>query len=215
MTWEERLATSGAVIGDCDPTDVKALASSCAVVGLYDDGRHVYGAWQYNVNRLYEPGLWQHPEELALLMVTCRALGVRTVLEVGTFHGGTAALLAAYLKAHVHPDATVTSCDLNRYVTEPVGYEYHPHATSISFDGGNFDLVLIDGNHTYDGARQDYRELEGAKFVAFHDIKDRAVAELPCGGVPRLWGELKRDRVTMELLRSDGEPWMGWGLVLR
>ncbi len=215
MTWEHKLTCASNEIEYWEATDVASLATACAAVGLYDDGRHVYGVWQKYVNQIHEPGLWQHPEELALLMVTCRALDVRTVLEVGTFHGGTAALLAAYLKAHVHPDATVTSCDLNRYVTEPVGYEYHVPATSYDFVGKHYDLVLIDGNHTYDGALLDYERLNGARFVAFHDIKDRAVAELPCGGVPKLWAELKRDRVTMELLRSDGEPWMGWGLVLR
>jgi hypothetical protein len=54
-------------------------------------------------------------------------------------------------------------------------------------NGRTYDLVLIDGDHSYEGAKQDYLTLKDkAKIVVFHDITNDA-----CPGVRQLWAEIK------------------------
>jgi hypothetical protein len=52
--------------------------------------------------------------------------------------------------------------------------------------GGKYDLVFIDGDHTYAGVRQDYETFASmGQLVALHDIVN------PGCEVPKLWQELK------------------------
>ena len=102
---------------------------------------------------------------------------VRTYLEVGAYSGG----LVAHLHAKFRFDK-VAAVSL-----EPIPYLDHPKHKDIQiFVGsslspeyvewrtalGHFDLVFIDGDHSYHGCLGDYHiELEQSHtFLAFHDI---------------------------------------------
>lgn len=82
-----------------------------------------------------------------------------------------------------------------------------------------FDVVFIDGDHTYEGVKQDWQNYgDLAPTVIFHDIRKPKPPEWMGLGVWQLWAEIrsfahKSDTVTEEFL-ADGSK-MGIGRVIR
>jgi predicted O-methyltransferase YrrM len=56
----------------------------------------------------------------------------------------------------------------------------------------NFDVIFIDADHSYEGARKDYdnalKHINDGGLIIFHDINSAA-----CPGIQRLWKEAKAD----------------------
>ena len=80
---------------------------------------------------------------------------------------------------------------------------------------GSIDFLFIDGDHSYDGVKADYRRYEPlvAKggIIAFHDIQhehDRV-------GVDRLWDELKEEYETVEIDVSPDKTTGGIGILYK
>ena len=197
----------------------------CGVIcraGLYSDGREVYGAFNQYMGRKEDPGVWQHPYELASFMHLCLRLGVESIVEVGSFFGFTSVLLSEFLFTYGSLKR-YTTVDLHDRIGEAIEHklfgklQYLPNADS-SHIRDEYDLCLIDGDHTYDAARTDYyRLVDRCKYAAFHDIRDHfcAVEDVTKkGGVPTLWKQLKKTRPAVEIIRTDSEPYMGIGVLL-
>lgn len=106
------------------------------------------------------------PTDLYFICCIAKAQGVRRVLEIGTYDGNTALLLARNC-----PEAQITTIDLpqGKETTFVVGERYHDspereritqlYGDSTQFDFspyyGAMDLVFIDGGHDYGCVQSD------------------------------------------------------------
>jgi hypothetical protein len=81
--------------------------------------------------------------------------------------------------------------------------------------GGPADFILIDGDHSYAGARRDfelYRPIVGpGGMIAFHDIVPGAQGKV--GGVPTLWRELRGQFRHREFVRDWNQGGFGIGVL--
>ena len=178
----------------------------------------------------------QVDEEILGLIEELKSRDCKRVVEIGTARGGT---LFLFLRS-LAKDARIVSVDLPGGA---FGGGY-PHWKALLFHtlaragqtlkllrgdshsevtrdaissalGGAADFILIDGDHSYEGAKRDfelYRPLLAERgFLAFHDI----VPGLPekVGGVPKLWAELKAQFPHRELVRDWGQGGYGIGLL--
>jgi cephalosporin hydroxylase len=195
-------------------------------------------AWVDLVKRFNYAGItipaWQIRSEIVGLLRTLEAEPPRTVLEIGTAMGGTLFLLTRVAA----PDALIVSVDL-RHGQFGGGYPrwrvplYRSFARAAQrvelvrgdshepdtedrirrlLDGRALDLLFIDGDHTYDGVRQDFADysplVRPRGLLAFHDIVPSGPGKHgDPGGVPTFWSELKATRSDVTELVEDWE----WG----
>lgn len=177
-------------------------------------------------------------EELAgLLNMAFRPDPPRRVMEIGTHSGGTLFVFCRMAAT----DATVISLDLPQ---GPFGGGYpawkipmfHAFARRSQrlhlvradshqpetreriaglLDGEKLDFLLIDGDHTYAGVRQDFEMyspfVRPGGLVAFHDIAEHA-PEVGCE-VDRYWNEIKERYESVELIRDRAQRWAGIGVI--
>lgn len=159
------------------------------------------------------------------------------VLEIGTCRGGTLFLLAR-LSA---PNSTIISVDLPggpfgggydfirslifRSFTRDGqklhlirGDSHRPETkdrVSKLMDGGQFDLLFIDGDHSYDGVSKDFLMygplVRSGGIIAFHDI---AVHSNPACEVREFWSEIHTPD-DLEMIASPPQGWGGIGVTYR
>ncbi len=164
-----------------------------------------------------------------------RRAGLRTVMEIGTRHGGS-----LYLWSRLaDPRASLISVDFHPRVNDAdavrqlgaivvssqrlhcVRRDSHDRATLVDVSGallgGKLDLLFIDGDHRYDGARQDFEMysplVRSGGVIVFHDIVENP--EHPDYGVARLWRELMPAYKHHEFVDAGHpEPGMGLGVLV-
>jgi predicted O-methyltransferase YrrM len=177
---------------------------------------------------------WQIPSEIAGLLRKLEAEPPHTVLEIGTANGGTLFLLTRVAA----PDALLISVDLRRgqfgggypawraplyrsfageaqRVELVVGDSHEPRTgqrVRRLLDGRALDLLFIDGDHSYEGVRQDFADyaplVRSGGLIAFHDIVPSGPGKHgDPGGVPTFWSELKTTHSDVTELVEDWE----WG----
>jgi predicted O-methyltransferase YrrM len=178
----------------------------------------------------------QVDEEILALIEELLRQGSKRVLEIGTARGGTLFLFLRSLPT----DARIVSVDLPGgafgggyphwkaalfHALSRAGQtlrllrgDSHTETTRDEISsalGGSADFILIDGDHSYEGAKRDfelYRSLLAPRgFLAFHDIVPGSPEKV--GGVPRLWAELKEQFPHRELVKDWGQGGYGIGLL--
>ncbi len=161
----------------------------------------------------------------------------KNIMEIGSFNGGTL-FVSCRLAA---PGGVIVSLDLPggefgggypEWKT-PL-YKSFPQSTqelhlirgdSHSFDslakvkealdGRQLDFLFIDGDHTYEGVKQDYEMystlVRPGGWIGFHDVaKHRANSGCE---VDRLWQELKQDFECVDFINDVQQGWAGLGLM--
>lgn len=126
----------------------------------------------------------QTPYELAGFVVAMQELGVVSVLEIGTgYRGG----LSRFLANDLHWKVTTVDSVQYDHRYEGVKYMILPAETSEPFD-----LVFIDGDHTYEGVKADLEKwgARAVEAIAFHNIAGLR----GCEGVAQYWHEISHGK---------------------
>lgn len=178
----------------------------------------------------------QRTEALRLLRIV-ESLKPRTVLEIGTLHGGSLLLWARAAAS----DATLVSIDLppweaddpaegsKRRAIEQAGsrrQQVHAirgdsHDPAILTEacqrlkGEAVDFLFLDGDHSYDGVRRDFADyadlVRPGGVVALHDIHPHARGW--GGEVPRFWSEIRERYRHEELIAKPAQDGFGIGVI--
>lgn len=146
------------------------------------------------------PGLglriWQYPNQFGPYMawLCSEALAIGSYLEIGTRHGGTFITHVETLR-RLNPEfGRAVAVDLidRPAILGPYEYRQQNSQTDEFVDwvsGQMFDLVFIDGDHSYAGVRRDAESTFGrCNIQVFHDITSDI-----CPGVGMYWREYKQE----------------------
>lgn len=164
-----------------------------------------------------------------------KAQNCKYIMEIGTFRGGTL-FVFSQLAA---PGATVISLDfhttflgkvygalqkplLRKFVRNGkslfmIRQDSHLRETLDAIrkilNGHELDFLFIDGDHSYEGAREDFMMysplVRDGGLIAFHDIADSGGSR----EVHRLWSELKANYQHHEFIHVTGDRAMGIGVL--
>jgi predicted O-methyltransferase YrrM len=179
----------------------------------------------------------QIPSEITELLREVESLKPRVVCEIGTASGGT---LFLFTRA-ADPAATLVSIDLpgaafgkgygkakivlfRAFIRQSqqmhlLPVDSHEMQTKLEVQrilgGRQIDFLFIDGDHRYDGVKQDFSMYAGlvrpGGLIAFHDIVPGD--EKLVGGVPQFWQEIKPKYAAREVVVSWQQGGFGLGLL--
>jgi predicted O-methyltransferase YrrM len=176
-------------------------------------------------------------EEITKLLQILKQKSPDSVLEIGTANGGTLFLFSRVAS----PRAKLVSVDLpgGRF-----GGGYHHYRSSLYrqfardgqqiyllradshkretfekvyqiFEDKGIDFLFIDGDHTYEGVKEDFEMysqlVRKGGVVAFHDIVEHPT-ETGCE-VNKFWKEVKRAYEHLELVNDWNQKWAGIGVL--
>lgn len=177
----------------------------------------------------------QIPSEFVELARLVKDGHCRRILEIGTYRGGT-----LFVFAHLSlPDAVLISIDysfsllgrLVRSVQVPLFRRIVRPGQALSLLRANshspetlenirsilgehkLDFLFIDGDHSYDGVRQDFTMystlVRDGGIIAFHDIARTNTVE----EVYRFWDEVKQNYRHREIVHRTDKGAMGIGVL--
>jgi predicted O-methyltransferase YrrM len=183
-------------------------------------------------------GVYQHQEELEGLVGHLLTQPRRFhALEIGTLHGGTAALWGQLYAGRIVtvdlPEGpfggaffgyTPERCEirrralaeLNPRILSLLGDSHDPlmvETVRVAFGGDQIDMLFLDGDHSLAGVREDfarYRPLvRPGGVVVFHDINDTPKHALDGCEVPSFWRALSGRKIEITI----GAEWGGIGVL--
>lgn len=179
--------------------------------------------WRTPVIKLKDYNQLQNLQELTWYANFVKSLGVKRYLEIGSFKGDT---LYAVL-ANSPQGSLGVSIDLNLSNILPMATELTHLGYKVNVlagdskeqsiidqarDLGPYDLVLIDGDHTYDGVKADWSNYQNlAPVIAIHDTAGRDNEFTK--DVYKFWEELKVDKKYIEVNFSNYQ--LGYGVIFR
>jgi cephalosporin hydroxylase len=173
--------------------------------------------------------------ELNMLQEFLADKEIKTVLEIGTFYGGTALLWAKIVErldgrvycidTDFHPGKQVYSnTPWDKYIIEISGNSHNPGLpkTVRNLSGGDFDMLFIDGDHSYEGVKNDFifysPLVKKNGYIIFHDILDTEYhRNLPPPDGPCLvalfWNKIKGNYPNWEFIDPNDQSMMGIGVL--
>lgn len=151
----------------------------------------------------------------------------KNCLEIGAYDGGSSISLAHFcdnmltvdgnkpIRFNVNIIKQVTNYEAisaNSFEKDTIDYVK-------KFSPNGYDLIFIDGDHTYEGVKKDYENflplLNNGGIMFFHDIVDSEYHRSANCYVSKLWGEVKRDFKHVEILDTDNFDWGGIGVIFK
>ena len=179
----------------------------------------------------------QITEEIVPFLDLVESTQPRKVVEIGTCRGGTCYLLARASRS----DATVVTVDIDQINPSLVasfarsrqrvevleGDSSGPEiraAIDDLLDGDPIDVLLIDGDHRYEGVKRDFETyahlVRPGGLIAFHDIVPDNSQRTGIstggwsGGVPQFWSEISaRYAETHEFVADPDQDGLGIGVI--
>lgn len=167
----------------------------------------------YKIQQIEEEWMWT----LSLLPTTKDL----NILEIGSYDGGTTASLAHFadmlVSIDIHnpprfdPYSIKTYCDKYMYI----GCDSHQPGILEHIKNYKFDVLFIDGDHTYEGSKQDFEMyspfLKDKGLIFFHDIVDSPSHRSQNCFVGKFWNEVKIGKTYKEKITAD---WGGIGVLI-
>ena len=166
------------------------------------------------VQESYELGMVQNHKEIYGASEFFKSLKVKNFMEIGTDQGGTFAIWSKLSEDGIRisvdlphgqfgrsdydeyqRDAYLTSLGSNVHMFWGDSHDYKmlENVENI-IDSEMLDFLFIDGDHTYEGVKQDYEMykhlVKPGGWIGFHDIKDTEFHRNANCRVDRLWNEL-------------------------
>jgi len=167
-------------------------------LGLTDDVQEEFpeSLYPYCGQGLY---IMQYPIQFSKYLVDLSRLKISSYLEIGVRHGGTFVATVEYLTKFYNIDFAVgidimpcPSITQYKKINSQVEFvklnTQTNHFSEFLKKYKQFDLVLIDANHTENECRNEFMAVKNqANIVVFHDI-----ANIDFPGVKIVWDEVKR-----------------------
>jgi len=152
----------------------------------------------------------QLPDELAQLLVFLyeRRDEINSYCEIGAERFGTFCVIDSFLRA-VNPNmgkSLAVDISNRHFHFVDLYIEENPLVSRLCANSQDFkpsetyDLCLIDGDHSYEGAKKDFDMMaKTSKYIALHDI----VFTNPMCNVKKLWEEVKVKYAVEEWINKD------------
>jgi predicted O-methyltransferase YrrM len=180
--------------------------------------------------------LVQNEPEIIGLLDLIESIQPKVVVEIGTRTCGTSFLLSQAIpsvQAFIGLDLYVANWEKFRLFARPgqeirsiEGSSYSDEIVQRVKDilnGRPIDMLFIDGDHSYDGAKQDFQQyhslVRDGGLIALHDIvqdhRTRFGTDSPgySGGVPTLWNKLKAAYPYQEFIVNPEQDGFGIGAI--
>ena len=152
-------------------------------------------------------------DEATLLFGLTRSLGRAKLVELGRFKGGGTFLLAVAMAPgselwsydlHLETPAGATGEELDRELASGLDrygisgvHLVVADTRTAALPSGPLDLVFVDADHSYEGARADFERwgplLRPGGHLLFHDAVDEGMWGTVYPGIQRLVAEIERD----------------------
>jgi predicted O-methyltransferase YrrM len=151
------------------------------------------------------------------------ALKPKRILEIGAAYGGTSESLSKFADLLISIDTNKPKFDLSylkglcdyRYVVGDSHLDSGPKKVSSILGEQQLDLLFIDGDHTFAGAKLDYMMYKGfvrdGGIIAIHDIVVSDKHKATGCNVHLLWDELKEKHKYEEIIHNG--QWAGIGVL--
>lgn len=165
--------------------------------------------------KIWNIDAWQVKTEFIGFLQLLYMSNVKSVLEIGTHKGGSA-------RAFLEMGMDVTSIDIVKQnevhgveKEYPESFEFLYRTEPIKLDHRGYDLLFIDGDHSYEAVKEDYDRfafyINPGGFIAFHDAKPSRLHRIQENGAPRFWNEIKTEPF-IEFF-DPAEEWGGIGVM--
>lgn len=175
--------------------------------------------------------IWQYPNQFSKYLLLLSRLDITSYIEIGCRWGGTFVLTNEYLKRFqsMRKSVAVDIIDspVLNYCMDNVETQFlKVNSTSEEFKKymkkNFFDLVFIDGDHSYQGVKNDYEcSKHSGRIFVFHDIVNDA-----CPGVSYFWNELKHNEASTyefhefteqydEVFQDTQQQFLGIGVAIK